>query len=483
MPEEKSDVIVIGAGPGGYVAAIRMAQLGLKVTMVEKERLGGVCLNWGCIPSKAMIHAASLYETMKSSAKIGVVAENIRVEMPQLVSWKNDVVKKLTGGIGQLFKSHGIETVYGTARFKERNSLEVTDASGNARTLTARNFLIATGSAPVGLPGIPFDNKLIIDSTDALDLQQVPEHLVLVGGGVIGLELGVLYAKLGARVSVVELLPQLLPGLDKEVSEALHRSLRRRKMNIHLESRVKSIEKSDQKAVVVLETTDGEKSLEPTDKVLVAIGRSPNSRSLDLEKIGVKIDAKGFIQVDKQLRTSVPHIFAIGDVVGGPLLAHKASKEGLVASEVIAGRQEELDYRAMPSAIFTDPEVATVGLTQEEATAAGYSVRVGKFPFAASGRALAMDENEGFVKVIADAKTDELLGVHMIGPDVSELIAEAALAIEMGATAEDLALTVHAHPTLPESLMEAAEAVHEQAIHMYQAKKAVQPAKPLPVKV
>lgn len=482
MPENTPDVVVIGAGPGGYVAAIRLAQLGQKVTVVERDSLGGVCLNWGCIPSKALIYAASLYEKMKESSKIGIQAENVRVDMPQLITWKSSVVKKLTGGIGQLFKSHNIQLISGTARFKDAKTLEVSDASGTVKTVTAKHFLIATGSSPIAIPGLPVDNKVVIDSTGALELTQIPKDFVLVGGGVIGLELGMMFAKLGSKVSVVELLPTLLPGVDREIVDTLRRSLKRRKIDVYLESKAKALKTENGNTYLVVDTPDGERRIQ-SEKVLMAVGRRPNTQHLNLEGIGVKLDSKGFISVDKQLHTSVPNIFAIGDVVGGPLLAHKASKEGLVAASVIAGERDEVDYQAMPAAIFTDPEIATVGITEDEAQAAGYNVKVGKFPFAASGRALAMNENEGFVKVISDAKTDELLGVHMIGPEVSELIAEAALAIEMGATAEDLALTVHTHPTLPETLMEAAEALHGQAIHIFQGKGAMPTGKPTPAKV
>lgn len=468
VPQEK-DVVVIGAGPGGYVCAIRLAQLGHQVTIIEAEAVGGVCLNWGCIPSKALIQAAGLFEKLQHVNTMGIVVESATLDMPQLMRWKDGVVQKLTQGIEQLFKRHQIELVRGRATFESATTLNVESASGPALVFKPKHVVIATGSQPVSIPGLDIDHEWMIDSTDALALQLPPKHLVLIGGGVIGLELGVMYAKLGSQVTVVELQNQLLPGVDPDIAKALARSLKKRGLNLNLESKVTGHQQQGATGTLTLATPKGEVTVTDVDKVLVAIGRKPNTAGLGLEKAGIKTTEKGFIQVDNTMRTSQPHIFAIGDVTAPPLLAHKASKEGLTVAAIINGQPEVVDYKAMPSAVFTDPEIATVGLTEAQAQAQGKTVKVGQFPFAASGRALAMGETEGFVKVIADATTDELLGVHMMGPHVSELIAEAALAIEMGACAEDLALTVHAHPTLPESLMEAAEAVHEHAIHIYQA--------------
>lgn len=458
------DLLVIGAGPGGYVAAIRGAQLGLKTLLVDKDnRLGGECLNYGCIPSKTLIHTANLVHKARHAADMGIEFSNLRVNMKKLQAWRQSVVDRLNRGIAQLCKANGVDVMFGVASFLDPQRVRITGET--TEEVQAGSIIVATGSRPIELPTFRFDGTHIISSREALELEVGPRDLVVIGGGVTGLEMGTYFAKLGTKVTVIELLDQILPGTDPEVARIVARSLKRLGVEVHVSSKAKGWKEEGGRLVVSAETPDG--SIEvPADHVLVTVGRRPSTEGLNLEASGVRADERGFIVVDREMRTNVRHIFAIGDVTGMPFLAHKASKEGIVAAEVAAGRPAAADWQAMPWAIFTDPQVATVGLDEAAARAKGFEVRVGKVPFAAIGRALAQGETEGFVKVVMDGKTDALLGVQIVGPDASDLISELALAIEMGATVEDLALTIHPHPTLPEAIMEAAEAALGRAIHI-----------------
>jgi dihydrolipoamide dehydrogenase len=466
------NVVVIGAGPAGYVCAIRLAQLGQKVTVVEKDQLGGTCLNVGCIPSKAMIAAGALMERVQGAKTMGITVEGVKLDLARLVAWKGEVVTKLTSGVGGLLKNHKVEHVVGTARLYDARTVKVATAQGE-RTLTSDDIVLATGSVPMSIPGFDFDRKRVWSSTEALAPERIPQHLLVIGGGYIGLELGFLYRKLGSQVTVVEFTEGALPGQDRDCVRVIERSLKQHGIKLITKTAAKGYEaRSEQTSagsrLFVKVESQGKADTLECDQILCTVGRRPYSEGLGLETIGLKTDARGFLAVDRRMRTSVPNVYAIGDLAGQPMLAHKGSKEGLVAAAVIAGKKEEYDARCVPAVIFTSPEMASVGLQEEEARKAGREVVVGQFPFAANGRALSLLEGDGFVKVVADAKTDEVLGVHMVGPEVTELVAEAALAIEMGATSEDLARTIHAHPTLPEALMEAAEAVHKLAVHIYQ---------------
>jgi len=461
-------VVVIGAGPAGYVCAIRLAQLGVAVTVVEKDYLGGTCLNVGCIPSKALIAAGALFHRIGEAAAMGISAENVRVDVQKLVEWKAGIVGKLTGGVGMLLKNHKATVVMGAASFVDSRRLQVKTKEG-VRTLEADAFVIATGSVPIAIPGFAFDEDKVWSSTGALAPKRIPEQLVVIGAGYIGLELGMMYRKLGSKVTVLEATAGALPGLEKDCVKAIERSIKKMGIELKTETFAQGFESKDGKSHVKVKGKAGESTV-VCDQILSTVGRRPFSEGLALEKIGLAPDAKGFLKVDKQMRTSAPNVYAIGDIAGQPMLAHKGSREGLVAAAVIAGKKEEYDARCVPAVVFTSPEVASVGLTEEQCKEKGIETKAGSFPFAASGRAMSLMETEGFVKVVADAQTDEVLGVHMVGPEVTELIAEAALAIEMGATAEDLARTIHAHPTLPEAMMEAAEAVHGMAVHIYQRK-------------
>jgi dihydrolipoamide dehydrogenase len=462
---QKTEATVIGGGPGGYVAAIRLGQLGKETTLVERGDLGGVCVNVGCIPSKALIRVAKLKNRLEAAKQIGVEVSDVKIDLAKVQAWKASVVSRLVSGVEFLCASNKVKLIRGEAKFVGSQQIEVKTATG-IETIETHNTIVATGSRPVEIPGFKFDGANVISSTEALELREVPKNFVIVGAGVTGLEMATMYAQLGSKVTVIELLDQLLPGVvsDPEIIGILERAFRKLGIDYHMKSKAK--EYRDGKVYATLE--DGEESAVPCDKVLVSVGRRPNSDGLGLEKAGVKTDAHGWIQVDKKLRTNVPGIYAIGDIIGPPLFAHKASKDGTVAAEVIAGMNSEADYRGIAWAIFTDPEIASVGLTEAQAKQKGYEPIIGKFPFTALGRALIAGERDGFVKVVADKQTDIVLGVHIVGPEASDIISEAALAVEMGATLEDIAFTIHPHPTLPEAIMEAAEAAKGKAIHIVQ---------------
>jgi dihydrolipoamide dehydrogenase len=470
MADQRYDAVVIGAGPGGYPAAIRLGQLKVKTCIVEREYMGGVCLNVGCIPSKAVIHAAKTFEKIGHADEIGITVAKPAIDMTKLQTWKGGVVNKLTGGVRTLLKGNGVDIVEGSARLEkpgpDGHRITVTTKAGT-QTLIAKNVVIATGSRPTEIPGFKIDQKRILDSTGALALDHVPGRLVVIGGGYIGLELGMVYAKLGSKVTVVEALPRVLASMDKDCVAVVERKLKKMGVEVLANTKAKGWEDKGDRAVLSVELPDGRTAAIDADKILLSVGRRPNSENLGLDVAGVTVDKRGYVVADEQLRTNVPGIYAIGDVIGGMMLAHKATHEGEVVAEVIAGHKAAFDARTIPAVVFTDPEIATTGMTEEEAKAKGHAeLKVGKFPFAALGRALSVNDTDGFVKVVADAKTGELLGLHIVGNGASDLISEGALAIEMGAVAEDLRLTIHPHPTLSEAVMEAAAAALGEAVHV-----------------
>jgi dihydrolipoamide dehydrogenase len=457
------DITVIGGGPGGYVCAIRAAQLGLKTAIVEMEKLGGECLNYGCIPSKSLITVSRLYDKVKQAERFGLNASGVSVDYAQMQKWKSEVVGKLVTGVEYLLKGNDVTIVHGEAEILGRNTIAVQTASGR-EVLSSEKIVIATGTRPIQLPGIEYDGTLVIGSKEALELTKAPKRLVIIGGGAIGLEFASMYQMLGSKVTIVEVMDQLLPGSDPEVVRLVHRKLESRGASIHLKSSVASLSKVDGVAKLEVDTPEGRITVE-SDAVLQSVGRRPRTERLNLQKVGVKTDQKGFIVTDNRMMTSVEGIYAIGDVRGPPLLAHKASKEGIVAAESAAGMPTVAGWTVIPDAVFCDPEVASVGFTEAKALAAGREVKRTRFQFSALGRALSTGEGEGFVKVVSDAKSGLVLGVQIVGPEASNLISEAALAIEMGATVEDIALTMHPHPTLPEAIMEAAESAAGSPIH------------------
>ncbi|MCM3241682.1 dihydrolipoyl dehydrogenase [Cytobacillus oceanisediminis] len=459
----ETDTIVIGAGPGGYVAAIRAAQLGQKVTIVEKANMGGVCLNVGCIPSKALIAAGHRYENAKHSDVMGITAENVKVDFTKVQEFKSGVVNKLTGGVEGLLKGNKVDIVRGEAYFVDANTLRVMD-DNSAQTYTFKNAIIATGSRPIELPTFKF-SKRVLDSTGALALQEIPEKIVVIGGGVIGIELGGAYANFGSQVTVLEGADDILVGFEKQMTSLVKRNLKKKGVEFITKALAKGVEENENGVTVKFEEKGEEKSLD-ADYVFVMVGRRPNTDELGLEQAGIKMTERGVIEIDKQCRTNVSNIYAIGDIVAGPQLAHKASYEGKIAAEAIAGHNAEIDYLAIPAVVFSEPELATVGYTEQQAKEEGIEVTTAKFPFAANGRALALDSTDGFLKLVTRKEDGLVIGAQIAGASASDMIAELGLAIEAGMTAEDLAMTIHAHPTLGEITMEAAEVAIGSPIHI-----------------
>jgi dihydrolipoamide dehydrogenase len=457
------DTLVVGAGPGGYVAAIRAAQLGQKVAIVEKGTLGGVCLNVGCIPSKALINAAHRVEHAKHSDDMGISAENVTVDFSKVQEWKSSVVNKLTGGVEGLLKGNKAEIIKGEAYFVDQNTVRIMDEK-NSQTYKFNNCIIATGSSPIEIPSFKWSER-VISSTGALALKEIPKKMVVIGGGYIGTELGTAYANFGTEVTILEGSGQILPGFEKQMSTLVSRRLKKKNVEIFTDAMAKGVEETADGVTVSAEIKGETKTFE-ADYVLVTVGRRANTEDLGLEQVGVELTERGLVKIDKQCRTSVPNIYAIGDIVEGPALAHKASYEGKIAAEAISGEPAEIDYLAIPAVVFSDPELASVGYTEAEAKEAGYDVKASKFPFAANGRALSLNDTDGFMKLVTRKEDGLVLGAQIAGPSASDMIAELGLAIEAGMTAEDIALTIHAHPTLGEITMEAAEVAIGSPIHI-----------------
>jgi len=475
---QKFDLVVIGAGPGGYVAAIKAAQLGLKTACIEKYQdkegklaLGGTCLNVGCIPSKALLDSSWKFYEAKNGFKVhGISTSEVTMDVPAMVARKSTIVKGLTGGVASLFKANGVISLQGHGKLLAGKKVELTHPDGTVEVIEAENVILASGSRPIDIPPAPVDNNVIVDSTGALEFQQVPKRLGVIGAGVIGLELGSVWARLGAQVTVLEALEKFIPAADEQVSKEALKTFTKQGLDIKLGARVTGSKVSGEEVVVTYTDATGEQTI-TFDKLIVAVGRRPVTTELLASDSGVTIDERGFIFVDDQCATSVPGVYAIGDVVRGLMLAHKASEEGIMVVERIKGHKAQINYDLIPSVIYTHPEIAWVGKTEQTLKAEGVEVNVGTFPFAASGRAMAANDTGGFVKVIADAKTDRVLGVHVIGPGAAELVQQGAIAMEFGSSAEDIGMMVFSHPTLSEALHEAALAVNGGAIHIQNKKK------------
>ncbi len=469
MPSSSTpaDVVVIGGGPGGYVAAIRAAQLGLQTVCVEMDKtLGGTCVNVGCIPSKALLQSSEHYEFMRlHAAEHGINVGEVTFDLATMQKRKTTVVSNNTKGVEFLFKKNKITWARGKGTLRAGNVVEVAGADGTATAYQAKHVIIATGSEPIALPFLPFDEERVLSNVGALAMPEVPKHLIVIGGGVIGLELGSVWRRLGAKVTVVELAPSILPGNDADIIKEADRIFRKQGLDLRVGTKVVGGARKGDGVSIEIEK-DGKRETLDADRVLVSIGRRPLVAGIDAAALGITTGKRGEIQVDSRMRTNLPNVYAIGDVVGGKLLAHKAEEEGVIAAEVIAGKPSEMHYRSMPSVVYTWPEIATVGLAEHEVKESGRKYTVGKFPFSANGRARTMGDTGGFVKVISDAETDEMLGVHMLGPNVSELIAEIVLAFEYRGSSEDVGMTVHAHPTLSETVKEAALGALGRSIHI-----------------
>lgn len=456
------DTLVVGAGPGGYVAAIRAAQLGQKVTIVDKGALGGVCLNVGCIPSKALIQAGHLAEQAHGNEELGISTENVSVDFSKVQEWKGQVVNKLTSGVESLLKGNKVDILNGEVYFVDKNTAKVMDEK-DSQTYKFNNCIIATGSSPIEIPSFKFSDR-VLDSTGALNLKEIPKKMVVIGGGYVGTELGSAYANFGTEVTILEGTKEILGGFEKQMKQVVQKRLKKKGAQIITNAMAKGVEETKDGVTVSYEV-DGKEETIDADYVLVTVGRKPNTEEIGLEQVGIDTDDKGLIKIDKQSRTNIDNIYAIGDIVEGMPLAHKASYEGKIAAEVISGEKSEIDYIGMPSVAFTDPELASVGYTEKEAKEAGYDAKASKFPFAANGRALSLNDSDGFMKLITRKEDGLVIGAQIAGPNASDMIAEIGVAIEAGMTAEDIALTVHAHPTLGEITMEAAEVALGTPIH------------------
>jgi len=463
---EKFDVTVIGGGPGGYVCAIRLSQLGLKTACIESRgSLGGTCLNVGCIPSKSLLNLSEEFHKVQNLSNKGIEIGEVKLNLSKMMKSKDKAVTILTKGVEFLLKKNKVTYFKGTGSFKSKNEVSIKDEKNKETIISSEKIIIATGSVPVSLPGIDFDEKIIVSSTGALKLEKVPKKMVVVGGGYIGLEMGSVWSRLGSEVHVIEFLDHITPGMDKEISQEFMKILKKQGINFHMQHKVELVKTNGSGAIISTKDKDGNKKDFNTDIVLVSVGRKPNTNGLNLEKIGVELDDRKRIKTNKDFQTNVKNIYAIGDVIVGPMLAHKAEDEGIAVAENIAGQSGHVNYNTIPGVIYTTPEVASIGQTEEQLKEKNIKYKIGKFSFMANSRAKAIDDSEGFVKILADEKTDKVLGAHLIGPHAGELIAEIGVAMEFGASSEDIARTCHAHPTFSEAVKEAALSVDKRAIH------------------